>query len=240
MRRTPSAADPPPAALVRAELDRVLASDIFSRSDRLSSFLTFIVERTLAGEGDTLKELTIATELYGKGVEFTPSADPIVRVDARRLRDRLREYYATAPDSDVIISVPKGTYTPVFAAGASRASGVTLPPPGARVARPHPWIPVALAAVTIVLATLVATRWMTPDAGPARVLTVTSLPGAEEDPALSPDGSYVAFSWNGLSSVNGDIWMKSVDGDTMRQLTQTADANEKYPAWSPDGQYLTF
>src|SRR3954468_8783256 len=166
MRRTPSAADPPPAALVRAELDRVLASDIFSRSDRLSSFLTFIVERTLAGEGDTLKELTIATELYGKGVEFTPSADPIVRVDARRLRDRLREYYATAPDSDVIISVPKGTYTPVFAAGPSRASSVTLPIPGARVAHPHSWILLALAAITIFIVSLVVTRRIPPDAAP--------------------------------------------------------------------------
>lgn len=108
--------DPLPAALVRAELDRVLASDIFSRSNRLSSFLKFIVERALAGQGGALKELTIATELYGKGVNFTPSADPIVRVDARRLRDRLREYYATAPDSAVISTVPKGNYTPVFTA----------------------------------------------------------------------------------------------------------------------------
>lgn len=218
----------------------MLASDIFSRSDRLSSFLKFIVERALAGEGATLKELTIATELYGKGVDFTSSADPIVRVDARRLRDRLREYYATAPDSAVIITVPKGTYTPVFAAVASPVNRVTLPIPGARVARPRWWIGVALAAAAIFIATVVVTRWMTPDAGPARVLTVTSLPGAEEDPALSPDGIYVAFSWNGPSTVNGDIWVKSVDGDTMRQLTQTPDANEKYPAWSPDGQYVTF
>ena len=86
---------------------------IFSRSDRLSAFLKFIVEETLNGQGDTLKEQVIAAELYGKGPDFSSAADPIVRVDARRLRDHLREYYAAAPNDPVVISVPKGSYTPV-------------------------------------------------------------------------------------------------------------------------------
>ena len=109
-------ADNPPAADVRAELDRILASDIFTRSERLSAYLKFIVERTLAGEGDTLKEQVLAIELYGKTADFNTAADPIVRVDARRLRDRLREYYASAPPGDLVISVPKGSYTPAFTA----------------------------------------------------------------------------------------------------------------------------
>ena len=99
-----------PSALVRAELDRILASEVFSRSDRLSAFLHFIVEQTLAGQGDSLKEHVIAVELYGKSTDFNTAADPIVRVDARRLRDKLREYYASAPDDAILISVPKGTY----------------------------------------------------------------------------------------------------------------------------------
>lgn len=107
----------PPSALVRAELDRILASEIFSRSDRLSAFLKFIVERTLDGQGDSLKELVIALELYSKGSDFSTAADPIVRVDARRLRDRLREYYASASPASVVITVPKGSYTPVFTVG---------------------------------------------------------------------------------------------------------------------------
>ena len=109
-------ADNPPAADVRAELDRILASDIFTRSERLSAYLRFIVERTLAGEGDTLKEQVLAIGLYGKTADFNTAADPIVRVDARRLRDRLREYYASAPPGDLVISVPKGSYTPAFTA----------------------------------------------------------------------------------------------------------------------------
>jgi hypothetical protein len=85
-----SRADDPPAPLVRAELDRILASELFTRSERLSSFLRFVVDRTLAGEGESPKEHVIAVELYGKGADFTTAADPIVRVDARRLRQAAR------------------------------------------------------------------------------------------------------------------------------------------------------
>ena len=109
-----AAPDEVPRSDVRAELDRVLGSEIFSRSDRLSAFLRFIVEETLAGHGAGLKEQVIAVELYGKGTDFNTAADPIVRVDARRLRDKLREFYAAAPPGDVVISMPKGSYTPLF------------------------------------------------------------------------------------------------------------------------------
>ena len=93
----------PSAPLIRSQLDAILASDLFARSERLSQFLRFIVERTLAGEGDALKEQVIAVELYGRGADFNTAADPIVRVDARRLRDKLREYYASAPHDPVRI-----------------------------------------------------------------------------------------------------------------------------------------
>jgi hypothetical protein len=71
----------------RAELAQILASDVFSRSDRLSAFLKFVVEQTPDGHGDALKEQVLANELYGKGTDFSTAADPSVRVDARRLRD---------------------------------------------------------------------------------------------------------------------------------------------------------
>ena len=112
-----SAAGKPLPAGIRTELDRILASELFLRSDRLSAFLRFVVEETLKGDGAALKEHVIAMELYGKGADFNTAADPIVRVDARRLRDKLREYYASSPPGAVIISVPKGSYTPVFEPG---------------------------------------------------------------------------------------------------------------------------
>ena len=81
-----------PANVVRAQLTRILASEIFSRSDRLTAFLTFIVEQSLDGRGVELKEHVLAMEVYGKTADFDSGLDPIVRVDARRLRDKLREY----------------------------------------------------------------------------------------------------------------------------------------------------
>src|SRR5215467_65786 len=102
---------------VREQLGRILSSSLFARSERLSEFLRFVTERTLGGEGGSLKEHRIGSELYHKGATFDGAADPIVRVDARRLRDKLREYYSDHPHDPVIISLPKGSYTPVFASG---------------------------------------------------------------------------------------------------------------------------
>jgi serine/threonine-protein kinase len=102
------AAGPLPADVVRSQLARILASDIFSRSDRLTAFLTFIVEQTLDGHGASLKEHVLAMEVYGKGPDFGAAVDPIVRVDARRLRDKLREYYASAPRDAIVISAAGG------------------------------------------------------------------------------------------------------------------------------------
>src|SRR5688572_16025433 len=107
-----------PDAAIRAELESILASDVFSRSQQLRRFLSFIVERRLAGQGHSLKESVLAHELYGKGTDFDGGADPVVRVDARRLRDKLREYYDGRSDP-VVISLPKGSYVPVFEANAA-------------------------------------------------------------------------------------------------------------------------
>ena len=228
--------DEPPAALVRTELDRILASELFTRSARLSSFLSFIVDRTLDGQGDSLKEQVIAVELYGKSADFSTADDPIVRIDARRLGDRLREYYAGMSDCGVIISVPKGSYTPVFrtttadVAGPSGsiassgrpvlASDVLVPgasspaPTRAGNAVSRRWL-IGGVVVVLIAALMWGVKSRTDDGSePARLLIVTSLPGTEEDPSLSPDGRFVTFSWGGPSlDANHDIWIKSVDGE---------------------------
>jgi hypothetical protein len=106
--------DPTPAA-VRTELERVLASDGFVNSERLTRFLRFTVEKTLAGEGDQLKEYLLGVEVFDRGAAFDPRMDPIVRVEARRLRAKLEEYYASAgPANEVRILNRKGSYVPVF------------------------------------------------------------------------------------------------------------------------------
>src|SRR5829696_3501004 len=102
-----------PDSAVRAQLDRILASPVFSRSQQLRRFLSFIVEQTLTGQAHTLKEAVLAHEVYGKGPDFDGGSDPVVRVDARRLRDKLREFYEGRSDP-IVISLPKGSYVPVF------------------------------------------------------------------------------------------------------------------------------
>ena len=125
---------------VRAELERILASEVFSRSQHLRRFLSFIVEQRLAGQGHSLKESVLAHELYGKGTDFDGGTDPVVRVDARRLRDKLREYYEGRSDP-VVISLPKGSYVPVFEATFRLDRQHTA----ARLLRPEPqqapWVP---------------------------------------------------------------------------------------------------
>src|SRR5262245_4574163 len=115
-----------PEAVVRAQLDRILTSQVFSRSQQLRRFLAFIVEQQLAGHGHSIKESVLAHELYGKGTDFDGGADPVVRVDARRLRDKLREFY-DGRSEPIVISLPKGSYVPVFEAN-SESSAQTAPP----------------------------------------------------------------------------------------------------------------
>jgi len=107
--------DMPHADEVRDELTRILGSVAFRNSLRLVRFLTFVVEATLAGKADTIKAYTIAIEALGRGSDFDPEADAIVRVEAGRLRVALARYYAGAGANDpLLIDLPRGTYVPTF------------------------------------------------------------------------------------------------------------------------------
>ena len=81
---------------VRAHARRVLDSESFSKAHSLRRFLAYVVDETLAGRADTLKEYAIGVEVFGRGEAFDPRADTIVRVQARRLRSKLEQYYAAA------------------------------------------------------------------------------------------------------------------------------------------------
>src|SRR5215472_9021598 len=101
---------------VRAELKRVLAAPAFVSSERLSALLRFIVEETLAGRSNELKEYTLGVEVFERDADFAPKIDPIVRISAGKLRHKLLEYYEGPGAHDVgRIAVPKGSYVPVFA-----------------------------------------------------------------------------------------------------------------------------
>jgi Tol biopolymer transport system component len=225
-------------AAVRAQLDSVLASVVFSRSPHLRRFLSFIVEQTLAGQGHRLKESVLAHELYGKGTDFDGGNDPVVRVDARRLRDKLREFYEGRSDP-VIISLPKGSYAPIFEARPVPRAAV----PETRRSTHFTRRRMVLGSLSLVLMTAAAVMaWRAlhrPADAPAQLLPLASYPGPEGPPALSPDGKLVAFAWPGQESGPTDIYVKAVESEALRQLTETPDW-ESSPAWSPEGSNIAF
>jgi TolB-like protein/Tfp pilus assembly protein PilF len=117
----------PPDEALRA-LDRVLRSELFVHSNRLSQFLRFAVEQTLNGHEESLKEYTIGTEAYGRKSDFDPSQDTIIRTEARRLRRKLKEYYENDGKSDeIVIFMRSGSYVPVIRWRASLEGQPELP-----------------------------------------------------------------------------------------------------------------
>lgn len=98
---------------VRVQLARIMKSGPFQRSRRRQRFLEYIVHETLAGRGDRIKGYTIAVEVFERPETFDSNVDPTVRMEAARLREKLREYYEVEGHSDPIrIDLPKGCYTP--------------------------------------------------------------------------------------------------------------------------------
>ena len=97
------------------QLNRILLFPVFSNSMILSGFLRFIVEETLEGRANSLKEYTIGTNVLSKKVGYDPQADASVRIHAGRLRRALYDYYSGPGCSDpILISMPKGAYIPGF------------------------------------------------------------------------------------------------------------------------------
>ena len=100
---------------VLVQLKRILSSKAFRQADRLKRFLSFVVEEAIAGRSDRLKEFAVGVEVFGKDTSFDPRNDPIVRVQARRLRAQLTRYYREeGQEEDLVIEMPKGGYTPIF------------------------------------------------------------------------------------------------------------------------------
>src|SRR5579872_3328914 len=100
---------------IREELGRVLASHEFRTSKRSQEFLKYVVENTLNGHADMLKERTIGIEVFGRSTSYDPSDDATVRVKAGEVRKRLGLYYSTeGAHNPLRIEMPSGTYVPEF------------------------------------------------------------------------------------------------------------------------------
>lgn len=141
----------PEADAVRAQLERILASRGFVTAGRQSRLLRHIVERTLAGQADQLKEYSVGMEVFDRDDKYDPRIDSIVRVEAGRLRSRLDEYYAADGAGDAVrISLPRGAYVAQFESHTPKAAAeappaVAVPPQPAE----RRWAVWALSAVAI-------------------------------------------------------------------------------------------
>jgi len=130
----------PSAQEIRAALERVAASEVMRSSPQLTAFLRFVVEAVLEGNSDRIKGYVIAVEVLKRGAQFNPQIDPIVRVEATRLRRTLERYYAAEGAEDpIVIALPRGTYVPTFTRRAAthradpdsqRAPAIEALPPG--------------------------------------------------------------------------------------------------------------
>lgn len=175
----------------RAALERVVSSPDFAASERARRFLSYVVEETLAGRSDRIKAFSVAVEVFGRDESFDPQNDPVVRIEAGRLRRALERYYLLAgKDDPVFIDIPKGGYVPTFGTRAVpapsaapeaavetadavpivEASGASSAP----VAAPRSW---HVAAALLILVLAIAGAWLALVVRPFDSATLAAPPG---------------------------------------------------------------
>ena len=123
---------------IHLQLQRILASPDFDATGQQRAFLEFVVRETLAGNSNDIKGYTIATRVFGRGENFDQAVDPIVSIQANKLRRSLERYYLlSGRGSGIRIEIPKGTYVPVFI---EQERGGEIPASRASIDR-HPLFP---------------------------------------------------------------------------------------------------
>ena len=113
---------------IQSELERILSSKEFVASPRLVRFLRYCVEQSREGRVESLKESVIGVHVFDRAASYDPKVDPIVRVHARRLREKLDAFYVSEGALDIVIQIPKGGYVARFAEVPLSVSN-ELPPP---------------------------------------------------------------------------------------------------------------
>jgi TolB-like protein len=222
----------PDQALIRAQLGRILGSNEFLGSERPRRFLRYVVEEALAGRGDRIKAYSVAVAAFDRDESFDPQTDPIVRIEAGRLRRRLERYYLVDGSADPVrIEIPKGGYVPLFSRpdGGEAPASPALPgasdqvPPAAvpTPASPVPLLgrPVGVALLLALIALLVAglgfamlTR--APWGAPPEVVLPSLLP--------EPSVAVLAFGVTGQATASYDL-SAGMTNEIVKELSQQSE-----------------
>jgi tetratricopeptide (TPR) repeat protein len=161
---------------VMAALERLLAWSEIVRSQQLGRFLDYIVQRKLDGNEQAIKAYSIAVDVFGRGADFDPQADPIVRVQARRLRRLLDEYYL-GPGRDELIQIqlPVGRYIPEFVSATApdvevvQEPGETAPARRKQAQLPLTWYILAIIALMVAMIAYATSKWAPDERAAARI-----------------------------------------------------------------------
>ena len=185
------------AAEVLEQLARIISSSALNGTERSRRMLDYLVKEVLAGRQVRIKAYSIATEVLGRAESFDPQKDPIVRIEAARLRRGLEHYYLTdGRDDPIVIDVPKGGYVPQFTRRPEAGAALTAIPAepedlqASRWLVPAPWVVHIAAGILAVVAVLAWQAWFGAAEKPATIAAVQR-PGLIVKPLadLSRDGN---------------------------------------------------
>lgn len=220
-------------AAIREALSRILASSWFGGSERIGQFLHFVVEETLEGRGERIKDYVIGIEVYHKKDSYDPRTDSSVRVEAGRLRQKLSQYYEADGQLDpIVISIPKGGYIPEFKTreAVSPPLQPTIWEPGGTRRLWLAWSVAAALAVGLVPVAFLHFREK-PPAPMAPLRFQIQLPENATRASLSPDGRKLAFN-------AGDrLWVQFLESGELRDLTALTTG---VSVWSPDSRFIAY
>lgn len=178
---------------VRVELDKILSSRAFTGAERPGRFLRFIVEQALAG--NPLKETLLGVEVFGRRPTYDPRLDGVVRVEAVKLRSRIKEYYETEGTADPVrIDLPKGGYQPCFESSPAPAVEAAAAPP-VPIAPGRSWWAARRAVLALIVLVLVSGAYFlirrthirppSPDSSSIAVLPFVNLSSEKENEYFS-------------------------------------------------------